>query len=64
MTYAEFQAYMAKYGFVSCPLTEEQFTYCIATGMNVDTLYGVACDVNAGIDFLRAVEINNEDLSI
>ena len=55
MTYEEYQAYMAKYGFVSCPLTHEQFNIAVERGAEV---YGVGCDVNAGVDFNVAVKVN------
>lgn len=55
MTYAEYQAYMAKYGFINCPLTADQFEAAVKLGAEV---YGVGCDVNAGVDFRVACKIN------
>ncbi|QXV74020.1 hypothetical protein [Rhizobium phage RHEph12] len=61
MTYAEYQAYMAKYGFISCPLTEAQFDEARATLENDEALFGVlfgvGCDVNAGVDFHVALKL-------
>ena len=57
MTYAEFQAYMARYGFPQCPLSEDQFKHAQAT-LGDDALFGVACDVNAGVDFATALKVN------
>lgn len=58
MTYAEFQTYMAKYGFVACPITESQYNICIRDGLDINDIYGVACDVNAGLRFSKALAIN------
>lgn len=58
MSYTEFQQYMARYGFVSCPLSELQFNEALAYGATVDQLYGIACDVNAGVAFSLACRAN------
>ncbi len=60
MTYADFQAYMAKYGFPSCPLTEDQFNEAHMLGATDNDMYGIACDVNAGVDFHVAVKLNTQ----
>jgi len=57
MTYAEFQSYMARYGFPQCPLSEDQFKRAQAK-LGDDALFGVACDVNAGVDFATALKVN------
>ena len=57
MTYAEFQAYMARYGFPQCPLSEAQFKRAQAE-LGDDALFGVACDVNAGVAFATALRVN------
>jgi hypothetical protein len=49
--------YLAKYGFVGCPLTEEELSEAFARGISVEEVYSIACDVNAGIPFERAVEV-------
>lgn len=61
MAYAEYQAYMARYGFIECPLTEEQFNEASAK-LHEDDLYGLGCDVNAGVDFHVAMKINDRNL--
>ena len=48
----------ARYGFVSCPLTEEQLARLYRLNVKLDQVYGIGCDVNAGVDFDRAVEVN------
>lgn len=63
MTYEEFKAYMAKYGFPACPITEEQFDAAMGYGLHVDDFYGMACDVNAGVDFHVACQINDRRLN-
>lgn len=61
MTYAEFQAYMAKYGFTTCPLTAKEFAYASDVfKANTDQLYGIACDVNAGVKFTAALVANTQ----
>ncbi len=55
MDYEAYQQYMARYGFTSSPLIQEQFQYC--RDHKVDW-YGVSCDVNAGVDFNVACKIN------
>lgn len=56
MDYHEFQRYMANYGFVSTPITEEEYARC--AGLDDNVTYGIACDVNAGIPFEEAYRIN------
>ena len=55
MPYGEFQKYMAGYGFTQCPLTHNEFDTCRTLKLDVDTAYRVACDVNAGLEFGRAL---------
>lgn len=61
MTYEEFQHYMARYGFPSCPLTKEQFDDAAAR-LHEDDLFGLACDVNAGVTFEVAIVVNDRRL--
>lgn len=61
MTYDEFTAYLAKYGFTPCPITNEQFDGLKAEGFHDDDFYGLACDVLAGVDFNVAVKMNNRN---
>lgn len=62
MTYREYQQYMAKYGFSACPLLESEFTFAKESGATDDQLYGIGCDVSAGIRLQRAIEINTREL--
>jgi hypothetical protein len=55
MTYEAYQQYMARYGFTSSPLTEQQFQHCLD---NKVEWYGASCDVNAGVDFAVACKVN------
>jgi hypothetical protein len=57
-SYAEFQRRMASYGFISTPITEEQFALC--DKLSYDAVYGIACDVNAGLSFEVAVAVNTK----
>jgi len=58
MTYPEFQRYMANYGFVNTPLTETQYAICVRDGLDINSIYSVACDVNAGLRFSRALAVH------
>lgn len=60
MTYDEYRQYMAKYGFVNCPLTEDQYREAHELGATGDDMYGIGCDVNAGVDFYVAVKLNTQ----
>ena len=60
MTYDEFTQYLAKYGFINNPLSQEQFKKCHDNTLSLEGVYGIACDMCAGIDFDRAYEINRE----
>ena len=57
MPYSEYQRIMAMYGFVTCPLSEPQYVTAQAKGIGADEMYGLGCDVNAGIPFKRALSI-------
>ena len=59
MTYADFSRYLANHGFIENPLTEEQYDFLQATGFPESNVYGVACDVNALVDFNVARLIND-----
>jgi hypothetical protein len=60
MSYADFQRYVANYGFPTCPLTEEQFNAARSIGATDGEMYGIACDVNAGVDFHVAGLLNTQ----
>ena len=45
----------AKYGFIVCPLTTEQLQYAWKYNVNLTGVYGLGCDVNAGVPFKRAM---------
>jgi len=51
MTYPEFQQYLASYGFTDTPITSDQYAFLVDSGHDVDSCYGIACDVAAGYDF-------------
>ena len=51
MTYSEFQQYLASYGFISTPITSDKYAFLVDSGHDVDSCYGIACDVAAGFDF-------------
>lgn len=52
------QREFAKFGFVGCPLTEEQLADLYRRNVSLDHVYGIGCDVNAGVDFEVAVKCN------
>jgi hypothetical protein len=58
MTYKEFSEYLAKYGFIANPIDEKRYEKI--ANLSLDALYGIVCDVNAGISFARAVAINKD----
>lgn len=60
MTYKEFQAYMANYGFIVCPMTREEYGEAFALGARQTHMFGIACDMNAGLDLQSAVKINTQ----
>lgn len=61
MTYDEFQKYMAKYGFIKCPLNAREYWIARDTfNATIDQLYGIACDVNAGVKFTAALVANTQ----
>lgn len=47
----------AKYGFIGCPLTEDQLAHLYKLNIKLDQVYGIGCDVNAGIPFEEALFI-------
>jgi len=51
MTFPEFQQYLARYGFTYTPITSDQYTFLVDSGHDIDSCYGIACDVAAGYDF-------------
>lgn len=57
MPYSEYQRIMAMYGFIKCPLSEPQYVTAQAKGLGADELYSLGCDVNAGIEYKRALSI-------
>ncbi len=59
-TYGDFVAYMAKYGFIACPLSEAQHAEARELGADDADMFGIACDVNAGVDFHVAVKLNTQ----
>ena len=51
---------LLRYGFSPCPLTDEQLADLERRNVNPDFIYGIGCDVNAGVDFEVAVLIVHE----
>jgi len=49
----------AKYGFVFCPLDDGMIDLLYSDDVSIDKAYGIGCDVNAGVSFLRAVVSNH-----
>lgn len=50
----------ARYGFVTCPLSDSELERLYRANIKVDEVYGIGCDVNAGIAFEKAVYVNCE----
>lgn len=48
----------AFYGFIGCPLTDEQIEICRSKNLDETTTYAIGCDVANGISFNEAVEAN------
>lgn len=46
----------AKYGFLCCPLSERMIRHCISSGLNLNQVYSVGCDVHAGWRFRESLE--------
>lgn len=44
----EFQQRLARYGFITCPITEEQYDLLLASGFDDEQIESVASDVAAG----------------
>jgi hypothetical protein len=60
MTYADFCAHIASYGFISNPMTSAE--YDKLSHLDTNILYGIVCDLNAGISFRRAVLLAKEHM--
>lgn len=61
MTYQDYQEYCSRMGFITCPLSEEQFNQCVEAGLTDFSIYGVGADVVADIDFDVALAHNLEE---
>jgi hypothetical protein len=57
MTYEEFSAYIANYGFTYNPIAKGNWPRL--DKLTFDQKYGLACDLNAGIPFERALRVNS-----
>jgi len=57
-TYEQFQQYCAYLGHTYTPLSRRQFNLVNDENQPPDYLYGIACDVAAGLTFIEAVEAN------
>ena len=49
---ATLQRDFARYGFISCPLSDEQITRLYRSNIKLEQAYGIGCDVAAGFDFV------------
>ena len=56
MTYKEFQQYLAKYGFLKTPMSEEE--YASLKDYSDYSCYRIACDLTNGLSFNEALEAN------
>lgn len=50
------KAEAARYGFTNFPLTDNQLRDAFYSGVSADAMYGVVCDVNAGVAFETALQ--------
>ena len=48
----------AKYGFIDCPLTDEQLTTLYKHNVKLEEAYMTGCDVHCGFSFTEALEVN------
>ena len=48
------KAEAARYGFVNFPLTDDELEVAYNDGLGVGEMYGVVCDVSAGLTFEKA----------
>jgi hypothetical protein len=46
----------ARYGFVGCPLSDEELAQLYKLNIKLDVAYGVGCDVAAGYTIQEALE--------
>ncbi len=52
----EFQQRLAHLGFITCPITAEQYDMLLAAGYEDDEIESIASDVAAGFSLQAAVE--------
>lgn len=45
----------AKFGFIECPLTDEEIAHLYRENIHIDIAYGIGCDVAAGFEFFEAI---------
>lgn len=55
-SYAEYQGYLARYGLPT-PFSEDEYARILVT-VGGDNVYGVACDMNAGLNLETAMKVN------
>lgn len=48
----------AKFGFIECPLTDEELAHLYQQNIKLEQAYGIGCDVAAGFEFFEAMEAN------
>ena len=48
---------LGQYGFIENPLDIEQVEECYNAGLDIDSTYGIACDVACGFPFLSSFNL-------
>lgn len=56
-SYAQYRGYLARYGLPTL-FNEEEYTRMLV-GIGEDNVYGVACDMNAGLNLETAMKVND-----
>ena len=52
---------LGQYGFIENPLDIEQIEKCYKAGLDMDSAYGIACDVACGFPFLSSFNLAKEE---
>jgi len=62
MTYTEYrntvQKLFAKYGFIECPLLDDQIGNLHQMGASIDQAYEIGCDISNGVEDDTAFDRN------
>ena len=60
--YASHLSYMlGQHGFIENPLNPDQIEKCYNAGLDIDSAYGIACDVSCGFPFLSSFNLVKEE---